>query len=98
MRVQHLVDEYAQLDIQELENAVIRIERRLGGDNVKIILEALHNKDFAKVADMSLTYYDKTYTYGIEQRKDIKKVFIESNTADAMENAEIILRIVKDKR
>ncbi len=93
MRIQHLVEEYAILDINELKNAIERIAKRIGGLNLNNALEALENKDFAMVADITLSYYDKTYSYGIEQRKDIKKIFVESNTADPIENAKMILAI-----
>lgn len=93
MRIQHLVEEYAILDINELKNSVERIAKRIGGLNLKNSLEALNNRDFAKVADITLEYYDKTYSFGIEKRKDVKKIFVESNTADPVENARMILEI-----
>jgi len=91
LRVQHSVGDYAHLDVDELRAAVLRIKKRGGGNNVKMALEALDNKDFAKVAELSLIYYDKTYSYGIEQRKDIKKLFIPSKILDPIENAKIII-------
>jgi len=96
LRVKHSVDDYAHLDIEELKAALLRIKKRLGGDNVKKALEALDNKDFAKVAELSLIYYDKTYSYGIEERKDIKKLFIPSDIYNPKENAKLILEKVKD--
>ena len=93
MRIQHLVGEYADLDVVELENAIRRIERRIGGQNLKLAIDALHNKDFAEVANLTLNYYDKTYTYGIEQRKEVEKIFMESNTPDPIENAKMILGV-----
>ena len=93
MRIQHLVDEYADLDVEELKNAVLRIERRIGGQNLKLALEALDNKDFADVANLTLNYYDKTYTYGIEKREEVEKIYMDSNTADPIANAEMILEV-----
>jgi len=95
LRIKHSVDDYAHLDIEELKGALLRIKKRLGGNNVKMALEALDNKDFAKVAELSLIYYDKTYSYGIEERKDIKKLFISSDIYDPKENAKLILKKVK---
>ena len=95
LRVKHSVDDYAHLDIEELKAALLRIKKRLGGNNVKMALEALDNKDFAKVAELSLIYYDKTYSYGIEERKDIKKLFIPSDIYDPKENAKLIFEKAK---
>jgi len=95
LRIKHSVDDYAHLDIEELKGALLRIKKRLGGNNVKMALEALDNKDFAKVAELSLIYYDKTYSYGIEERKDIKKLFIPSDIYNPKENAKLILDKVK---
>ncbi|MCK5847476.1 MAG: tRNA 2-selenouridine(34) synthase MnmH [Bacteroidales bacterium] len=97
MRIQHLVNEYANLDVDELENAIKRIEKRIGGLKLKLAIDALHNRDFAEVANITLDYYDKTYTYGIDQRTEVEKILIESNTADPIENANMILEISKNR-
>lgn len=97
MRINHLVDEYAELDKGELENAIKRIEKRIGGLNLKMALEALRNDDFAEVANLTLNYYDKTYTYGIEQRTEVEKIYIESNTPDPVENAKLILELSNNR-
>ncbi len=97
MRINHLVDEYAKLDKGELENAIKRIEKRIGGLNLKMALEALRNDDFAEVANLTLNYYDKTYTYGIEQRTEVEKIYIVSNTSDPVENAKLILELSNNR-
>ena len=81
------------MDIEELKNAVLRIERRLGGQNLKLTLDALDNKDFAEVANITLNYYDKTYTYGIDQRTEVEKISIDSDIFDPVKNAKKILEI-----
>jgi len=40
--------------------------------NTKLSLEALQESDFAKVADLTLTYYDKAYLYGLSRREQTK--------------------------
>lgn len=66
IRIQRLVKEYASFDIDDLKNIVLRIGKRLGGQNVKLALEALDNKNFAMVADITLSYYDKAYNYSLQ--------------------------------
>ncbi len=96
LRVLRLVDDYASLDIQLLDEALQRIGKRIGGQNLKEAVEALHTGDFAKVANITLDYYDKTYSYGIEQREDVKKLFISTNSADPKHNAELIMKVLNE--
>lgn len=97
IRAQRLVIDYASLDPMKLEEALIRIGRRIGGQNLKEAINALHAKDFLKVANITLDYYDKTYDYGVTERKDVKKIEIEVDEGDPRKNAELILKTVEVK-
>lgn len=92
LRIRHLLHDYADLDKNELKEALIRIKKRLGGNNLKSALEALEINDFRTVVDISLTYYDKAYQYGIDLRKDVNKKEIPSEQFDAIANAKLILK------
>ncbi len=93
LRIQHLLDDYADLNKDELAEALHRIQKRIGGNNHNIAIEALQNNDFRTVVDISLSYYDKAYQYGIDQRDDIEKILIPSVEYSAVKNAEKILDI-----
>jgi tRNA 2-selenouridine synthase len=93
LRIKHLLNDYADLEKKELELALIRIKKRIGGNNLKIALEALQNNDFRTVVDISLNYYDKAYQYGIDLREDVRKIEIPSEEFDAIKNAELVLSI-----
>ncbi len=67
-RIKRLVKEYASFDPQRLENAIRRITKKLGGLNSKLSIEALSEKDYSKVADLLLIYYDKAYLKGLSFR------------------------------
>ncbi|MEO1415863.1 MAG: tRNA 2-selenouridine(34) synthase MnmH [Bacteroidota bacterium] len=69
VRVGHLVDVYTHIDHQLLKEAVERIQRRLGGWATQQALEALEERDYAKTAEICLSYYDKAYDYGLKQKK-----------------------------
>jgi tRNA 2-selenouridine synthase len=70
-RVQKLVDIYAcDQDKQSLIASFQKIDTRLGGQHVKAALEALEQNDYHRAAEIALTYYDKTYYYGLEQSKE----------------------------
>lgn len=67
-RIEHLVNEYAVFPKEQLAECVKKIERRLGGLRTKQALESIENEEFAKVAELTLHYYDKTYRYGLGER------------------------------
>ena len=96
IRALRLVDDYAPLDKEELEAALVRIGRRIGGQNLKAAVEALHQGDYLRVANITLDYYDKTYNYGLSQRQDVPKVFVETDTGDAKINAAKVLEASKE--
>ncbi len=81
LRVKRLVKEYTVCDKIMLENAIVKISKRLGGLRTKECLIALKEDNFNKVADISLEYYDKAYNYGLSNRKknSIINVILENN-------------------
>lgn len=70
VRVARLVKEYACFDHELLLQATNRIKNRLGGQHYQAAIEALENRDYAQVADLTLTYYDKAYLHGLSKRND----------------------------
>ncbi len=67
-RVQHLVRTYAcGPNKKALAESFTRIRKRLGGQHLNRALEALEKEDYTLAAEIALTYYDKTYQYGLEQ-------------------------------
>jgi tRNA 2-selenouridine synthase len=68
-RIKRLVKEYGSAAIKELEAAILRIEKRLGNQAMKESLEALQQNDLARVADLTLYYYDKAYNHNHVKRE-----------------------------
>lgn len=60
-RIQRIKHEYAGLDIKELEQAILRLERRLGNLYMRIALEALNEGNHVAWINVMLGYYDKSY-------------------------------------
>jgi tRNA 2-selenouridine synthase len=89
-RIDRLEKEYANMNQLQLKNAVLRINKRLGGVNTKIVLEAIEQGDFRKAIEIVLSYYDKTYTYSIESRINQPKLHLHLETNNPSENAEQI--------
>lgn len=68
LRIKRLVKEYSFFDSQLLEESILKIQKRLGGLNTRECIKAVCEKKFARAIDISLTYYDKTYLYGLEKK------------------------------
>jgi tRNA 2-selenouridine synthase len=61
------VSDYVGVDKAALREAFNKIDRKLGGQHLKAAMEALDCDDFAAAARIALQYYDKTYSYCLEQ-------------------------------
>jgi tRNA 2-selenouridine synthase len=95
IRIANLVSEYSGFSEQELSEAVLRISEKLGGTRTKKALGAIHDKNYATVADLVLDYYDKAYQNAITGRKNKEIHPINLESMDPMENAEFILDHLK---
>jgi tRNA 2-selenouridine synthase len=91
IRVQRLVKEYAFVDHQLLVEATERIKKRLGGQHHQAAVEALANNDYATVADITLTYYDKSYLFGLSQRNPEQVVTIAILADNPTQTAKILV-------
>ena len=82
LRIRRLVQEYGSFSAEQLVAAVNRIQKRLGGQHHRMALDALARGDYALVADLMLSYYDKAYLHGLSQRTS-SRIFEISLSADA---------------
>jgi tRNA 2-selenouridine synthase len=90
-RIQRLVDQYVQSDPEELKNAIRKISKRLGGEKTQNALKAIDRRDYHTAADIALTYYDKTYLYGLSKRNQ-SQIFPVKFSEDKPENNVKILK------
>lgn len=70
-RIANLVEIYTHASDQTIElliKSFQKIGSRIGFDQMTRAIQCVEQKDFATAADIALKYYDKTYTYGLEQR------------------------------
>ena len=68
-RIEFLVYEYGNFPAEKLEESILKIAKRLGGQHVKAAMEALEFGELHQVAAITLNYYDKAYLYALENRK-----------------------------
>lgn len=66
VRLQNLVNDYVGTDKSELAAAFYKIDKKLGGLQLKTALEALERDDFTAAAEIALWYYDKTYQHCLD--------------------------------
>lgn len=95
-RLPHLVKVYAGYPKEDIVMALGKIQRRLGGNWHQLALKALDVGDFAEVAKITLTYYDKAYMFGLHQRENPQIRPIEVNTIDPNLQYEAILPLIKE--
>lgn len=65
-RIQNLLGDYVLSDKEALVTAFRKIEKKLGGLELKKALEFLEQHDFERAARIALHYYDKTYQFGLD--------------------------------
>ena len=70
-RLSYLTEEYGKFEKEKLVNAVIRIQKRLGGLETKNAINHLLENDHRECFRILLTYYDKWYTKGLYNRENI---------------------------
>lgn len=93
-RIEHLVKTYAHLDPDKLADAIRRIVKKLGNDNAKVALEALENKNYNKVVEIVLFYYDKYYLKGLQKRQESLIKEIEITSANHEEIADFLISLL----
>ena len=98
LRIERLMTDYGKFSREELKACILKIEQRLGPQHVKHALEELEKGNLEIVADISLTYYDKSYNYNHEKR-EMKNIFlIECASADAFENSKKIIEFANQQK
>ena len=94
-RIERLANEYARLDTEYLLQAILKIQKRLGGNNTKISLKAVEDGDYEKAIDLVLGYYDKAYKKGLTFR-EIKSIQpFQITSKDFKKNAQLLFEFYK---
>jgi tRNA 2-selenouridine synthase len=91
LRLPRLINEYSTYPNEALKGAVLRISKRLGGDNTRDALEAVEQGDYSKAIEITLRYYDKAYHFGLKRKSSKNLIFVETDTGDIETNAMKIL-------
>jgi tRNA 2-selenouridine synthase len=86
-RLPRLMEEYSVYPPDELRTSIMKISKRLGGDNTHEALDAINSGDISKAIEISLRYYDKAYHYSIKRKSSTDIVYLSTDTDDVEVNA-----------
>ncbi len=70
-RLNYLTKEYGKFDKEKLVNAIIRIQKRLGGLETKTAINYLLENNHLECFRVLLKYYDKCYSKGLSNRENL---------------------------
>jgi tRNA 2-selenouridine synthase len=92
-RLHYLTDEYGKFEKEKLVNAIIRIQKRLGGLETKNAISYLLENNHKECFRILLTYYDKYYYNGLHSRENLSIILnkIPSSSVDSKTNTQKIL-------
>ncbi len=93
-RLEYITEEYSKVEKEKLVNAVIRIQKRLGGletkNAINYLLEDNHKESFR----ILLRYYDKWYLKGLYNRENPESLLnkIPCSGVDTLTNTQNLVR------
>ena len=97
-RLPRLVEEYSKFPRESLITSILKISKRLGGDNTRDAISAVETGDFAKAIEIALLYYDKAYMFGLTRKSSENKIYITTDTDNIGENAVRLLEAAEKLR
>lgn len=90
-RLTFIVDGYGKFEKEKLVNAIIRIQKRLGGLDTKNAISFLLENDVRSCFRILLSYYDKQYMQAMEKSKRAIQL-IPATNVDALANTMLVLQ------
>jgi tRNA 2-selenouridine synthase len=94
-RVERLAEEYGAYDFSILEELILRIGRRMGGDQARNAISALNMGDVRNAIRIVLSYYDKAYRYTLENRLRSPERVIDSREFDGVAGIAAYIRTIR---
>lgn len=91
-RLKHILPEYSLNGLENLRNAILRIQKRLGGLDTKQALQFLEEGDMKSCFRILLIYYDRFYEKSLKNRENWDTLVTRISCAHA--GGENYLRII----
>ncbi len=73
-RLNYIIDNYGKFKKDDLVNAILRIQKRLGGLDTKTAINFLLEDNLKECLSILLKYYDKLYAKGLQNRKNYESL------------------------
>jgi len=90
-RLPRLMAEYSAYSPESLKESIMKISKRLGGDNTQQALKAVEEGKIDEAIEISLIYYDKAYQYGLKKKNSRNLIYVRTDTDDIETNARKVL-------
>ena len=92
-RLEYITEEYGKFEKENLADAILRIQKRLGGLATKEAMGYLEEGKYRESFRILLNYYDKWYTKGLQNRENLSSLLnkIPCSGVDTQINTEKIL-------
>lgn len=89
-RLDYIVAEYGKFKKEELINAIVRVNKRLGGLATKQCINYLIEDNHKECFRILLSYYDKSYFKGMHERENLEELLVKipAEKVNAKANAE----------
>jgi tRNA 2-selenouridine synthase len=94
-RLPRLIEDYSNYPAESLKTSIMCISKRLGGDNTRDALKAVDDGNFGRAVEISLTYYDKAYMFGLKKKDPANIIYFETDSDDIEANALKILEVAR---
>ncbi len=95
-RIRFLIDGYGGFQPEELEACLLKIQKRMGGLNVKTALDAFHQGDLKTATEIALQYYDKSYTHATGKGNFSKILDVEVEKIDPLPAAQQLIQLADE--
>ncbi len=90
-RLPRLLEEYTTYPAELLKASINRISKRLGGGNTRDAIISVEAGDFSKAIEITLSYYDKAYRFGLKKKNSDKVIYVETDSDDIAANSLIVM-------
>ncbi len=98
-RLAFVLQEYGGYSKEALINAIVRIQKRLGGLETKTAVNCLLENDFRGCFAILLKYYDKHYQKALQNRPQLEEVLVRIPLAgvDPQRNASVLINLFNER-
>jgi tRNA 2-selenouridine synthase len=92
-RLEYIVQEYGKFEKEKLVNAIIRLQKKLGGLDTKNAINHLLENDYRACFRILLAYYDKLYNKALQNRENLSGLLnkIPCSSVDTLTNTQNIV-------